>query len=47
MNEESVQKASEKALKTSMQNDSALWQQFKSKQSQDELAAEITKLKTN
>lgn len=47
MDEESVQKASEKALKTSMQNDAALWQQFKAKQSQDELAAEISKLKSN
>jgi len=47
MSEESVQKASEKALKTSMRNDSALWQQFKAKQSQDELAAEISKLNVN
>jgi len=44
MSKESVQRASEKALKTSMRNDTALWQQFKAKQSQDELAAEISKL---
>ena len=47
MSKESVQNASEKALKTSMRNDSALWQQFKAKQSQDELAAEISKLNSN
>jgi len=47
MSEESVQKATEKALKTSMRNDAALWQQFKAKQSQDELAAEISKLNAN
>jgi len=47
MNKDSVQKATEKALKTSMRNDAALWQQFKAKQSQDELAAEISKLNAN
>jgi len=47
MNEDSVQKASEKALRTSMRNDAALWQQFKAKQSEDELAAEISNLKAN
>ena len=31
----------EQVLKTSMSNDKALWQQFKAKQSQDELAAAI------
>ena len=35
----------EMALKTSMRNDRALWQQFKAKQGQDELASEIAKLK--
>lgn len=39
-----VAKISEAALKTSMKNDQALWQQFKSKQGQDELAADIAKL---
>jgi len=47
MSKDSVQKATEKALKTSMRNDAALWQQFKAKQSQDELAAEISKFKAN
>lgn len=37
--------ATENALKTSMQNDRALWQQFKAKQGQDELAAEIANMK--
>jgi hypothetical protein len=31
----------EQVLKTSMSNDKALWQQFKAKQGQDELAAAI------
>jgi hypothetical protein len=31
----------EQVLKTSMNNDKALWQQFKAKQGQDELAAAI------
>lgn len=39
-----TQQAAERALKTSMNNDRALWQQFKSKQAQDELAAEIAKM---
>ena len=39
-----TQQAAERALKTSMNNDRALWQQFKSKQAQDELAAEIAKI---
>lgn len=33
------------ALKTSMNNDKALWQQFKAKKGQDELAEEIAKMK--
>jgi len=44
MDASSVQRASQKALKTSMRNDAALWQQFKAQKSQDELAAEISKL---
>jgi hypothetical protein len=35
-----------KVLKTSMNNDQALWQQFKAKKGQDELADEIAKMKT-
>jgi hypothetical protein len=37
--------ATENALKTSMQNDRALWQQFKAQQGQDELAAAIANMK--
>lgn len=40
-----AEKATENALKTSMNNDKALWQQFKAKKGQDELAAEIAKMK--
>ena len=47
MDEKSVQQATEKALKTSMKNERALWQQFKAQKSQDELAAEISKMEGN
>ena len=40
-----VQQAAEESLKTSMNNDQALWQEFKAKKAQDELAAEIAKMK--
>lgn len=40
-----TQKIVENAVKTSMNNDQALWQQFKSKQSFDEMANEISKQK--
>lgn len=39
-----AQKKTEDAIKTSMKNERALWQQFKAKQGQDELAAEIAKM---
>ncbi|VAW59123.1 hypothetical protein MNBD_GAMMA08-597 [hydrothermal vent metagenome] len=39
-----VAKISEAALKSSMKNERALWQQFKAKNGQDELAADIAKL---
>lgn len=39
-----AQKKTEDVLKTSMKNEKALWQQFKAKQGQDELAAEIAKM---
>jgi hypothetical protein len=39
----SARKITEDAVKTSMSNDAALWQQFKAQKSQDELAAEIAK----
>lgn len=44
MDDASVVNASENALRTSMRNDAALWQQFKAQKSQDELAAEIAKM---
>ena len=44
MDEASAEKATQKALKTSMKNERALWQQFKAQKSQDELAAEISKM---
>ena len=40
----SVEAAAKAALKTSMKNERALWQQFKAKKGQDELAAEISKM---
>ena len=40
-----VQQAAEESLKTSMNNDQALWQEFKAKKAQDELAADIAKMK--
>ncbi len=44
MDKASMQAATEKALKTSMRNEQALWQQFKAQKGQDELAAEISKM---
>jgi hypothetical protein len=38
-----MQHASQNALRTSMQNDSALWQQFRAEKNQQELAEEIIK----
>jgi len=37
--------ATQNALKTSMNNDNALWQQFKAQKGQDELAASIANMK--
>lgn len=45
IDEAATQKLTETAVKTSMNNDKAAWQQFKAKQGQDELAAEISKQK--
>jgi hypothetical protein len=42
-----AKEAAEKVLKTSMNNERALWQQFKASKSQDELAAEIAKMKAD
>lgn len=41
----SVQEIAEHALKTSMNNERALWQKFQAKKAQDELAEEIAKQK--
>ena len=41
----SVQKMTETAVKTSMNNDRALWQKFQASKSQDELAAAISQQK--
>lgn len=43
MDKASMQNASQNALHTSMQNDSALWQQFRAEKNQQELADEIIK----
>jgi hypothetical protein len=45
LDEASAQKLTETAVKTSMNNDQAAWQQFKASKGQDELAAEIAKQK--
>lgn len=47
MNADSVQQATEQAVKTSMKNERALWQQFKAQKGQDELAAEISRMEAN
>lgn len=45
LDEVAAQKLTETAVKTSMNNDQAAWQQFKAQKGQDELAAEIAKQK--
>jgi hypothetical protein len=45
LDEAAAQKLTETAVKTSMNNDRAAWQQFKAQKGQDELAAEIAKQK--
>lgn len=40
-----VQQAAKDSIQTSMNNDQALWQEFKAKKAQDELALEISKMK--
>lgn len=42
-----VQQSAKDAIQTSMNNDRALWQEFKAKKAQDELAADIAKMKGN
>ena len=45
LDEASAQKLTESAIKTSMGNDKAAWQQFRAQKGQDELAADIAKQK--
>lgn len=45
MDPASVQKVAEEALRTSMNNERALWQQFKAQKGQEELAADIAKMR--
>jgi hypothetical protein len=45
MDEASTQKLTESAVKTSMNNDKALWQKFQAGKAQDEMAADIAKMK--
>ncbi|HAF45353.1 MAG: LPP20 family lipoprotein [Sideroxyarcus sp.] len=45
LDETAAQKLTETAVKTSMGNDQAAWQQFKAQKGQDELAADIAKQK--
>jgi len=45
LDEAASQKLTEAAVKTSMNNDRAAWQQFKAQKGQDELAADIAKTK--
>jgi hypothetical protein len=47
LDEAAAQKLTEVAVKTSMNNDQAAWQQFKAQKGQDELAADIAKQKAN
>lgn len=45
MDANATAEATQNALRTSMGNDSALWQQFKAQKGQDELAASIAEMK--
>lgn len=45
LDEAGAQKLTEAAIKTSMNNDQAAWQQFRAQKGQDELAADIAKQK--
>ena len=47
LDEAGAQKLTETAVKTSMGNDQAAWQQFKAQKGQDELAADIAKQKVS
>jgi LPP20 lipoprotein len=45
LDDQAAQQLTENAVKTSMNNDQAAWQQFKAQKGQDELAADIAKQK--
>jgi len=45
MDENDVTRSAQEALRTSMNNDAALWQQFKAQKGQDELAADIANMR--
>jgi hypothetical protein len=45
LDEASAQQITEVAIKTSLNNDRAVWQQFRAQKGQDELAADIAKQK--
>lgn len=45
MDKKSAATATQEALRTSMNNDAALWQQFKAQKGQDELASSIANMK--
>lgn len=45
LDEAAAQKLTETAIKTSMNNEKALWQKFQAGKAQDELAADIAKMK--
>jgi hypothetical protein len=47
LDEAQTQKLTEAAVKTSMGNDQAAWQQFRAQKGQDELAADIAKQKVD
>jgi LPP20 lipoprotein len=47
LDEVSAQRLTESAIKTSMNNDQAAWQQFRAQKGQDELATEIAKQKAD
>jgi hypothetical protein len=44
LDSENIQAAAQDSIQTSMNNDKALWQEFKAQKAQDELAAEISKI---
>lgn len=45
LDSQNIQSAAKESIQTSMNNDQALWQEFKAKKAHDELAAEIASMK--